>query len=145
VLPGDVFRLLVVGQQLVDECLLNGHRFPILLFRWPFTQFLNVRAVVHFEDPDLIVLADDEVMLGIDLDRVLGREERGCPSPCTLIGVDFLSGLNYGSKCDLRGHFPPAVSPFQALFLLKLGAGPVYITFHYSCNKNEAILLREFY
>src|SRR6266849_4779441 len=28
VLADDVFRLLVIGQQLINECLVDGHRFP---------------------------------------------------------------------------------------------------------------------
>src|SRR5712691_653122 len=40
VLADDVFRLFVIGQQLVNQCLVDGHRFLILLFRWSFTQLL---------------------------------------------------------------------------------------------------------
>src|SRR5438128_8413469 len=40
VLADDVFRLLVIGQQLINEGLVDSHRFLILLFRWSFTQFL---------------------------------------------------------------------------------------------------------
>src|SRR5207249_4979059 len=40
VLADDVFRLLVIGQQLINEGLVDSHRFLILLFRWSFTQLL---------------------------------------------------------------------------------------------------------
>jgi len=40
VLADDVFRLLVIGQQLINERLVDSHRFLILLFRWSFTQLL---------------------------------------------------------------------------------------------------------
>src|SRR6266852_2517137 len=40
VFADDVFRLFVIGQQLVNQCLVDGHRFLILLFRWSFTQLL---------------------------------------------------------------------------------------------------------
>src|SRR6266850_8010719 len=37
---------------------------------------LLVRAVVHFQNPYLIVLTHQRVMLGINLGRVLGRDDR---------------------------------------------------------------------
>src|SRR5260370_25568329 len=40
VLADDVFRLLVIGQQLINEVLVDSHRFLILLVRWSFTQLL---------------------------------------------------------------------------------------------------------
>src|SRR5579872_6830259 len=40
VFADDVFRLFVISQQLVNKCLVDGHRFLILLFRWSFTQSL---------------------------------------------------------------------------------------------------------
>src|SRR5260370_33100008 len=40
VLADDVFRLLVIAQQLINEVLVDSHRFLILLFRWSFTQLL---------------------------------------------------------------------------------------------------------
>src|SRR5216683_1748930 len=44
VLADDVFRLLVIGQQLINECLVDGHRFPfsspMVVYTVPFTPSL---------------------------------------------------------------------------------------------------------
>ena len=39
VLPDDILGFLVVGEQLVDQLLVDGHGISILLFPWSFTQF----------------------------------------------------------------------------------------------------------
>ena len=39
VLSDDILGFLVVGQQLIDQLLVDGHGIFILLFTWPFTQF----------------------------------------------------------------------------------------------------------
>src|SRR5713101_1207703 len=57
VLADDVFRLLVIGQQLINECLVDGHRFPFSSsdgrLHSPFYTLMVGRTGARAEKPNL--------------------------------------------------------------------------------------------
>src|SRR5713226_8961887 len=59
VLADDVFRLLVIGQQLINEFLVDSHRFLILLFRWSFTQLLLQLHLLSLSEPQFSIACVD--------------------------------------------------------------------------------------
>src|SRR5260370_38902109 len=64
VLADNVFRLLVLAQHLINEVLVDSHRFLILLFRWSFTQLLLQlqRVVRNFSTPATSMLSSPYLM-----------------------------------------------------------------------------------